>query len=448
MWLRFSTKFGSSLSYHFSSILNSKSGCKCDYNLKTCTRFKMSTYILGIETSCDDTGAAVIDNFGTVLGESVATQTKLSVKLGGVLPSIAANLHEQNINSVVNSCLLSARISFKDLDCIAVTVKPGMPLSLKVGVVYAKTMARQYKLPIIPVHHMEAHALTALLGNPRLQFPYLVLLVSGGHCLLALARGLEDFVLLGTALDASPGDVLDKLARRLKLSRLGNDHLRLTSGGHAIELAASLYKGDPFRFELPLPRSQSRDCDFSFTGIHVAANQLVRRLENEEIQNDELSDLSESRNRHLSYQTIADICASIQYAMTRLICRRVQRAVEFIQYFGRSDAAKECNLPPPRALVVSGGVGANAVIRAGLTEIANSYGLQFIAPPSALCTDNGVMIAWNGLLLYRAGSRIVHDIDVIDFESKAPFGMDFRSHVRKANLPVKPIKLPPSVFGI
>ncbi|KAF8567121.1 hypothetical protein P879_01044 [Paragonimus westermani] len=238
--------------------------------------------VLGLESSCDDTGVAVISVDGKVLSEKVASQTAVSVMLGGVLPTVARGLHEQKIRSTTNSVLFDAGISWKDIGSIAVTVKPGMPLSLKVGVAYAKELAALHKIPLIPVHHMEAHALTATLTHPELRFPYLVLLLSGGHGLLALARGLEDFLLLGTALDASPGDVLEKLARRMKLSRLGDNRLRYACGGRAIELMAAENVTDPHLFDLPSPRSGDRDCDFSFTGIHVAAEHVIKRLETEQ----------------------------------------------------------------------------------------------------------------------------------------------------------------------
>ncbi|TPP62620.1 putative tRNA threonylcarbamoyladenosine biosynthesis protein osgepl1 [Fasciola gigantica] len=183
-------------------------------------------YILGLETSCDDTGASVISQDGIVVSEKVQSQTKFSVFFGGVLPAVARELHQRSITQLTESVMREAGLTWTNLDAVAVTVKPGMPLSLKVGVSYAKEIAQKYTLPIIPIHHMEAHALTAQLIDPGLQFPFLVLLLSGGHGLLALARGLEDFVLLGTALDASPGDVLDKVCLfrsimfRMKLSDL------------------------------------------------------------------------------------------------------------------------------------------------------------------------------------------------------------------------------------
>ncbi|VDP53264.1 unnamed protein product [Schistosoma curassoni] len=168
--------------------------------------------VLGIETSCDDTGAAVIETSGKLLGDCLSSQARLSVMLGGVVPSVAAELHKENIESVVNTAMAKSNIGFRDLNFVAVTVKPGMPLSLKIGVSFAKSLASRLKIPIIPIDHMEAHALTALFTDPQLKFPYMILLISGGHSILGIVQGLEDYVLLGTALDASPGDILDKVS--------------------------------------------------------------------------------------------------------------------------------------------------------------------------------------------------------------------------------------------
>ncbi|CAH8469619.1 unnamed protein product [Heterobilharzia americana] len=397
---------------------------------------RSSFHLLGIETSCDDTGAAVLNESGKLLGDSLSSQTKISVMFGGVLPPIAAELHKQNIESVVNVAVTKSNIEFQDLDFIAVTVKPGMPLSLKIGVDFAKSLAHRLKIPIIPIDHMEAHALTALLTDSELKFPYVILLISGGHGILGVVQGIEDYVLLGTALDASPGDVLDKLSRRLKLSRLGDESLKNVTGGRAIEMVAKMYCGDHRRFELPLPRSQSKDCDFSFTGIHVSAERFISKLE---------QTASAGSTNALSIQDIADICASVQFAMTRLICRRVQRAIEFCILNNANQSSVIRNRPT--ALVVSGGVGANSVIRAGLVEVANHYNLRFVAPPPHMCTDNGIMIAWNGYLLQKGkSSRITENISSVDFVPRSTLGCDLREAVKQADISIEPIKLPNTIF--
>ncbi|CAL8104765.1 unnamed protein product [Calicophoron daubneyi] len=413
---------------------------RCNFISAQC--FREFSGILGIETSCDDTGVAILDVDGNILGEKVASQTSLSVMLGGVLPSVAAELHRSNIEDTTRSVFAQSKLRREDIDSVAVTVKPGMPLSLKIGLVYAKEFAIQYRKPIIPIHHMEAHALTAMLTNRSLTYPFLVLLLSGGHCLLALARGLEDFILLGTSLDASPGDILDKIARRLKLSRLGDSRLKTVCGGRAIELMAAEPSADPRAFDLPFPRSQDRDCDFSFSGIHVAAEHVIKSSEKE------VSDRTGSSS--LPLDVIANICASVQYSLLRLIGRRVQRAIEFLMSSVLSTAPAVPLLQQlPKSMVISGGVAANTVIRNGLSEVVQHYGMDLVAPPPRLCTDNGVMIAWrvlNGLLLRQAGSRVVNDPSTIDFQPRCPFGIDCRALVREANIKIKPIKFSDSVF--
>lgn len=396
---------------------------------RSSVRSNYSTCILGIETSCDDTCAAVIDRDGNLKAEKIVSQTSLSTMLGGVLPSVARERHEQAIHSVL-ATVLDEYTSWRDIDSIAVTVKPGMPLSLKVGVAYAKELAIKYSKPIIPVHHMEAHALITMFTHPNLHFPFLALLVSGGHGLLALVRNLEDFLLLGTSLDAAPGDVLDKLARRLKLFRLGDPRLNAASGGRAIEVFASDVTDSEPLFAISHPRSQSRDCDFSFSGIHLAAERTIERLER-----NIPSILDDHISSGLSLECVTRICASIQHAITQVICHRVQRAFEFLRLQANSA------FPWPNALIVSGGVAANSFIRSGLVEVCAHYCVPLLAPPERLCTDNGVMIAWNGLLLRRAGSRILTDPSLVDFEPNASFGADCRALVREANIKIRPIKL-------
>ncbi|KAL7064054.1 hypothetical protein AAHC03_04913 [Spirometra sp. Aus1] len=298
-----------------------------------------------------------------------------------------------------------------------------MAFSLKVGVQYAKEVT----------------------GTHGLTFPFLVLLVSGGHSLLALVRGLEDFLLLGTSLDISPGECLDKVARRLRLSWLNNGQFAECAGGQAIEiLARSSPAGIP-GIQLPTPRGRDMDCDFSFSGIHVAADLLIKRLE-------QSNDLSAPQQLDLTQ--ISAVCSSVQTAVTRHLCRRLQRAVEFCarerllpvsvpscetSAYGNTALSPEESLQP--ALVVSGGVGSNLFIRGALARVAHHYGMRLVAPPPRLCTDNGVMIAWNGALLHDAGLRISKDPTLVDYSPRAPLGEDVRDLVRKADIKVKPLKL-------
>lgn len=226
-------------------------------------RNKLSTttkaIILGIETSCDDTGCAVLDTNGNILGEALKSQHLIHLNNGGIIPPIAQDLHRKNIESVVNKAVSLADISYENIDAIAVTVKPGLPLSLDIGTKYGKYLCRKFKKPFIPIHHMEAHALTARMFDRSIQFPFLVLLISGGHCLIAVAQHVNKFLLLGESIDDAPGEAFDKMARRMKLKNL-TEYSQL-NGGQAIELAAS--KADnPLQYKFTIPLLQYKNCNF------------------------------------------------------------------------------------------------------------------------------------------------------------------------------------------
>jgi len=230
--------------------------------------------ILGIETSCDETGAAIIDCQGNIISEALHSQLQTHLNLGGIIPPLARDLHVENIDSVVQSALAKACVDVSQLDAIAATVKPGLPLSLVVGTNYAKALCKKWNKKFIPIHHMEAHALTARMTE-KVDFPFLVLLVSGGHCLLAVAYNVEEFHLLGESIDLAPGDALDKVARRLKLRNI--PEYSSTSGGRAVELLAK--KGNINAFDYKTPLSLYKDCSFSFSGL---GNAFLRHLLKEE----------------------------------------------------------------------------------------------------------------------------------------------------------------------
>jgi len=229
--------------------------------------------ILGIETSCDDTGVAIIDTNNQVLAEALYSQSEFHVQLGGVNPPIARDLHAVNLEKAVSDVFDQSGLSLDDLSAIAVTTRPGLALTLDEGLRHARQLAQSASLPLMTIHHMEAHALTPRLGHPDLDFPFLVLLVSGGHCILSLVRGVTDFLLLGTCLDQAPGDLLDKTARRLKLIHL--PECRRLSGGRAIEVMAQ--RGDASLFRFGHVMLAKRDCDFSFSGLHCTVHRLIER---------------------------------------------------------------------------------------------------------------------------------------------------------------------------
>uniref|UniRef100_A0A8D1WII3 N(6)-L-threonylcarbamoyladenine synthase n=1 Tax=Sus scrofa TaxID=9823 RepID=A0A8D1WII3_PIG len=258
--------------------------------------------VLGIETSCDDTAAAVVDETGNVLGEAIHSQTEVHLKTGGIIPPVAQQLHRENIQRIVQEALSASKVSPSELSAVATTVKPGLALSLGVGLSFSLQLVDQLKKPFIPIHHMEAHALTIRLTN-KVEFPFLVLLISGGHCLLALVRGVSDFLLLGKSLDIAPGDMLDK--------------------------------------------------------------------------------------------------------------------------------------------VVSGGVASNLYIRKALEVVTNATQCTLLCPPPRLCTDNGIMIAWNGVERLHAGLGILYNTEGIRYEPKCPLGIDISKEVGEAAIKVPRLKMKP-----
>lgn len=374
--------------------------------------------VLGIESSCDDTGAAVLDLGGRILGEALHSQKDVHLKTGGIVPTVAQQLHRENIERVVTEALALSGVSPQQLSAVATTVKPGLALSLGVGLDFSRRLVRRHRLPFIPVHHMEAHALTVRMTQ-SLDFPFLVLLISGGHALLAVARGVDDFLLLGRSLDEAPGDTLDKVARRLSLS--AHPLCSGLSGGQALELLAR--SGDRTRFRFRTPMGQSPDCDFSFAGLRTQVSLTIERTEEEE---------GVSPGSLLS--CVNDIAASVQHTVASHLAKRTHRAVIF---------SRDRGLIPQdnAALVVSGGVASNLYIRRALGLITEREGLRLLCPPPKLCTDNGVMVAWNGVERLRENKGVLSpDVDVA-YEPKAPLGSDLTAAVRAAAIRVPSVKM-------
>lgn len=377
-----------------------------------------SKVILGIETSCDDTGCALINEHGNVLSQCLHSQHLIHLRNGGIIPDIAQNLHRAYIEPIVNKTLDKAKLSIKDVTAVAVTTKPGLPLSLSIGLKYAKHLASHHQKPIIPIHHMEAHALTARMHN-SISFPYLVLLISGGHCLLAVVNDINEYYLLGESMDSAPGEVFDKVARRMKLRNI--PEYSQICGGRAIELAASKAK-NPNYFMLPLPLAEYKDCNFSFNGLKTA---VLLHLHRKEKEHNIVADSI--------IPEINDLCASFLIATTRHLVHRTQRAIEF--------CLNNNLLSENRQLVISGGVACNNFIFKGLHILCNEYSFNIFRPPPELCTDNGVMIAWNGLEKWKKNIDILTEYDKLDIEANSPLGISMIEKVNKAKLPTKVIKL-------
>lgn len=323
--------------------------------------------ILGIESSCDDTGAAVLraqpGGGAAILSNIVASQTDLHAAFGGVVPEIAARAHVEKLDLVVEQAMAAAGLSLSQIDAIAVTAGPGLIGGVLSGVMAAKGLAMGLGKPLIGVNHLAGHALTPVLTD-GLAYPYLMLLVSGGHCQFLRVDGPAGFCRLGGTIDDAPGEAFDKVARLLGLPQ---------PGGPSVEAAARA--GDPARFDLPRPLLDRPGCDLSFSGLKTAA--LRTR-----------DDLVATQGG-LSEQDRADLCAGFQAAVADVLAIKSARAL--------------AGQPGLTGFAVAGGVAANRALRARLMAVAEQAGLRFVAPPLALCTDNAAMIAFAGLLAYQAG---------------------------------------------
>ncbi|XP_034708529.1 probable tRNA N6-adenosine threonylcarbamoyltransferase, mitochondrial isoform X1 [Vitis riparia] len=333
--------------------------------------------VLGIETSCDDTAAAIVRSNGDILSQVVSSQAELLARYGGVAPKMAEGAHMQVIDQVVQDALENANLTERDLSAVAVTIGPGLSLCLRVGVQKARKIAGSHNLPIVGVHHMEAHALVARLIEKDLQFPFMALLISGGHNLLILARDLGHYIQLGTTIDDAIGEAYDKTAKWLGLD------LR-RSGGPAIEELAR--EGDAKAVKFSTPMKQHKDCNFSYAGLKTQVRLAIEsRNINAEIPISSAS--SEDRSSR------ADIAASFQRVAVLHLEERCERAIEWALKIE----------PSIKHLVVSGGVASNQYVRAQLDQVVKKKSLQLVCPPPSLCTDNGVMVAWTGLEHLRMG---------------------------------------------
>lgn len=334
--------------------------------------------VLGIETSCDETAAAVVDD-DRIRSNLVLSQLVDHAPYGGVVPEIAARRHVDQIDGLVVRAMAEAELGFGDLDAVAATAGPGLIGGVMVGLMTAKAIAVVHRKPLIAVNHLEAHALTVRLTDD-VPFPYLLLLVSGGHCQLLVVAGVGMYRRLGTTVDDALGEAFDKTAKLLGLGY---------PGGPAVEKAAA--EGDPGRFPLPRPMRGRPGCDFSFSGLKTAVRMTVDAL------------------GEPAWQDVADLCAAFQTAAADVVADRVARA----------GAAARRQHPELRHLVVAGGVAANAFLRRRLEAVAETSGLTLVAPPPQLCTDNAAMVAWTGIERLRAGM-----VDGLDAAPRARWPLD------------------------
>jgi N6-L-threonylcarbamoyladenine synthase len=320
---------------------------------------------LGIESSCDDTAAAVVratEGAGQILSSIVQGQTALHADFGGVVPEIAARAHVERLDGCVAQALAQAGMGLSDLDGIAVTAGPGLIGGVLSGLMTAKALTAATGLPMVGVNHLAGHALTPRLTD-GLAFPYLMLLVSGGHCQFLAIEGPDSFRRLGSTIDDAPGEAFDKVAKLLGLPQ---------PGGPQVEREA--VDGDPKRFAFPRPLLDRPGCDLSFSGLKTA----VLRARDDLV----------AAQGGLTLQDRRDLCAGFQAAVADVLAEKTRRALAMF---------------PVQAIAVAGGVAANKALRARLETVCAQAGARFLAPPMALCTDNAAMIAWAGIERFRLG---------------------------------------------
>ncbi|QJE73209.1 tRNA (adenosine(37)-N6)-threonylcarbamoyltransferase complex transferase subunit TsaD [Aerophototrophica crusticola] len=337
--------------------------------------------VLGIETSCDETAAALVTADRRVLANVVLSQLDDHAPYGGVVPEVAARAHLQHLDRLVRQALAEAGVGLGQVDAIAATAGPGLIGGVMVGVMTAKAMAAVRGLPFVAVNHLEGHALTARLTDD-VAFPFLLLLVSGGHCQLLAVEGVGKYRRLGTTIDDAVGEAFDKSAKILGLGY---------PGGPLMEQAARR-STDPGRFDLPVPMKGRPGCDFSFSGLKTAVRRQVELL-----------------GGSLTDADVADIAAAFHKAVGDSLLDRCAHAIKQFKQ----------DHPTGRTLVVAGGVAANQILRGRLQDLARRHGFGFVAPPLKLCTDNAAMIAWAGLERLRLGQT-----DGLDFAPRPRWPLD------------------------
>lgn len=325
--------------------------------------------ILGIESSCDETAAALVESDGTIRAHQLARQEEAHRPYGGVVPEIAARAHVEALGPLIEAALAEAGVTLDEVDAIAATAGPGLIGGVMVGLVTGKALALAAGKPLIAVNHLEGHGLSPRLSDRTLEFPYLLLLVSGGHCQLLLVEGVGAYRRFATTIDDAAGEAFDKTAKLLGLG---------FPGGPAVEAAAK--RGNPRAVPLPRPLVGSGEPHFSFAGLKSAVARAVGQ------------------------HSAEDLAASFQQAVVDCLVDRTRLALAQVQ---------------PTALVVAGGVAANGAVRGALESLATEHGLRFVAPPLWLCTDNAAMIAWAGVERFAAGLT-----DPLDFPARPRWPLD------------------------
>jgi N6-L-threonylcarbamoyladenine synthase len=341
--------------------------------------------ILGIESSCDETAAALVCDATKIeqriLSNVVLTQDKEHSPFGGIVPEIAARTHLKHLDEIIMSAMTAADVSFDEIDGIAATGGPGLIGGVIVGIMSAKAIASVKKKPFIAVNHLEGHALTARLTS-NISFPYLLLLVSGGHCQLLIVEDIGKYKRLGTTVDDALGEAFDKCAKMMGLGY---------PGGPRVEAAAKT--GDERKFNLPRPMRGREGCHFSFSGLKTAVRRQIEQI----------------GSGNMNSQDIADLCASFQRAAGDVLIDRCKNGLNQFRSI----------YPTGNILVVAGGVAANKSIGNRLAELKHTENIQLIIPPTELCTDNAAMIAWAGIEKFKSGHT-----SSLDFKPRPRWPLD------------------------
>ena len=345
--------------------------------------------VLGIETSCDETAAAVVRGDGTILSNMVLSQIKDHAAFGGVVPEIAARAHLDHLDTIIRAAMDEAHVSFAELSGVAATCGPGLIGGVMVGMMAGKAIAAAHGKPFIAVNHLEGHALTPRLTD-KVAFPYLLLLVSGGHTQILAVEGVGQYKRLGTTLDDALGECFDKSAKLLGLPYPGGPNLE-KAATHCQDPQAAIA-----RFPLPQSMKGRKDPDFSFSGLKTAVRQHIQSIEKP------------------TPDDIADLAYAFQHQAAGIVSERTATAIAlFKARYGNG------------ALVVSGGVAANIAIRNTLKDLAYSQNMEFVAPPLNLCSDNGAMIAWTGIEKLNKG-----ECDPLDVAARPRWPLDPTAEAR------------------
>ncbi len=342
--------------------------------------------ILGIETSCDETAVAIVNDKKEIKSEFVLSQSEHSI-YGGVVPEVAARAHLEHIDKMVKETLNSANMNFADLDAVAVTAGPGLIGGVMVGVMTAKAICASHNLPCIAVNHLEGHALTPRLTDD-VKFPYLLLLLSGGHSQILAVEGVGKYKKLGSTLDDALGEAFDKTAKLLGLGYPGGPKIeKLAEQCQDIKAATK-------KFPLPKPLMGRDGADFSFSGLKTAVRLHIEKFGDDVPMNEAI-----------------DLCAAFQHTLNKVLQNRTQNAINiFKEIYGMDQKSH---------LVVSGGVAANKLIRQALQDLSTDNDMLFSAPPIRYCGDNAVMIAWAGIERFSIGIS-----DELDFKARPRWPLD------------------------